>query len=138
MQSCSVPKMDLLLDTHILLWAAFQPERLGANGRKRLEDPGNTLWFSAVAIWEVAIKRGLDRPDFRIDPGPLRAGLRANDYRELALESRHCLGLGTLPAYHNDPFDRILIAQAASEGMVFLTADQKLARYGGPVEIIAR
>ena len=94
------------------------------------------MWFSAISIWEVAIKRGLNRPDFRVDPGPLRAGLLANDYNELNLEGRHCLGLGTLPTLHSDPFDRMLIVQAAAEGMVLLTADRKLAQYYGPTVLV--
>lgn len=126
--------MNLLLDTHVILWAAFTPDRLRAAARERLADPGNTLWFSAVSLWEVAIKRSLNRPDFQIDPGPLRAGLLSNDYNELPLDGRHCLGLGMLPALHSDPFDRILIVQAAVEGMVLLTADEKVLKYGGPVE----
>ena len=128
--------MNLLLDTHILLWAAYEPDKLAKSARERLLDTDNMLWFSAVSIWEVAIKRGLDRPDFRIDPGPLRAGLLTNEYHELNLEGRHCLGLGTLPALHADPFDRMLIVQAAAEGMVLLTADRKIMQYGGPAELI--
>ena len=89
-----------------------------------------------VSLWEVAIKRGLGRSDFRIDPGPLRAGRLGNDYQELVLDGRHCLGLGTLPALHSDPFDRILIVQAAAEGMVLLTADEKVLQYSGPIEAV--
>lgn len=126
--------MNLLLDTHVILWAAFAPERLREQTRVRLTDPTNSLWFSAVSLWEVAIKRGLNRPEFQIDPGPLRAGLLGNDYRELPLDGRHCLGLGTLPAHHNDPFDRMLIVQAAAEGMILLTADEKVLQYSGPIE----
>ncbi|WP_299969700.1 type II toxin-antitoxin system VapC family toxin [uncultured Roseobacter sp.] len=128
--------MNLLIDTHILLWAAFEPRRLPRDAHDRLMDPDTRLWFSAVSIWEVAIKRGLDRPDFRIDPGPLRAGLLANEYSELALEGRHCLGLGTLPGLHADPFDRMLIVQAAAQGMALLTADSKIAQYGGPALLV--
>lgn len=128
--------MNLLLDTHVILWAAYAPDKLSAGARARLSDPANRLWFSAVSLWEVAIKRGLNRPDFCIDPGPLRAGLLSNDYQELGMDGRHCLGLGTLPALHNDPFDRMLIVQAAAEGMVLLTADEKVLQYSGPIEAI--
>ena len=128
--------MNLLVDTHILLWAAYAPERLPEAARTRLLDPANALWFSAVSIWEVAIKRGLGRADFTIDPGPLRAGLLANEYSELAMDGRHCLGLGTLPALHADPFDRMLIVQAAAEGMALMTADSQLEGYGGPVLMV--
>src|SRR5690554_4754383 len=87
------------------------------------KDPANALWFSVASLWEIAIKRALDRPDFRTDPGTMRAGLLGNGYRELAIEGRHCLALTTLPPIHRDPFDRMLIAQAALEGMTLLTAD---------------
>ena len=128
--------MNLLLDTHVTLWAAFTPEKLRESARTRLTDQSNQLWFSAVSLWEVAIKRGLNRPDFTIDPGPLRAGLLSNGYQELQLDGRHCLGLGTLPLLHNDPFDRMLIVQAAAEGMVLLTADEKVLQYSGPIEAV--
>ena len=128
--------MNLLLDTHLLLWAAFRPDRLSPDAAAMIADPGNALWFSAASIWEVAIKRALDRPDFRVDPGVLRAGLLANGYQELPVEGRHCLGLSTLPPLHGDPFDRMLVVQAAAEGMVLLTADRMVAAYGGATELI--
>ncbi|RVT87400.1 type II toxin-antitoxin system VapC family toxin [Rhodobacteraceae bacterium CCMM004] len=128
--------MNLLLDTHVLLWAAFVPDRIPERTQARLLDAGNVLWFSAVSIWEVATKRGLGRPDFTVDPGRLRAGLLQNGYAELPLESRHTLVLATLPDHHADPFDRMLVVQAAAEGMVVLTADRNVARDGGPAEMV--
>jgi PIN domain nuclease of toxin-antitoxin system len=124
--------MNVLLDTHLLIWAALRDDMMTARADGIVKDAANTLWFSAVSIWEVAIKRGLGRADFTLDPGPLRAGLLANGYKELAMDGRHCLGLGTLPRLHADPFDRMLIVQAAAEGMVLLTADAQVAAYGGP------
>ncbi len=126
--------MNLLIDTHLLLWSAFAPDRVPARAISLMLDPGNHLWFSAASIWEVAIKRGLNRPDFRVEPGVLRAGLLANDYSELAVDGRHCLALASLPGVHADPFDRMLIAQAISEGMVLLTADTRIGQYSGPIE----
>ena len=123
--------MNLLLDTHLLLWAAFRPDRLSRDAAAMIADPGNRLWFSAASIWEVAIKRALDRPDFRVDPGVLQAGLLANDYAELPIAGRHYLGVSGLPALHADPFDRILIAQALAEGMMLLTANARIAAYPG-------
>lgn len=123
--------MNLLLDTHLLLWSAFASDRLSSEAREAIADPTNSLWFSAVSLWEVAIKRGLDRPDFRVEPGALRSGLLANEYQEQALSGRHCLALMQLPPIHRDPFDRMLIAQAQSEGFILLTADAKVARYPG-------
>ena len=128
--------MNLLLDTHLLLWAAFRPDRLSPDAAAMIADPDNDLWFSAASIWEVAVKRALDRPDFRVDPGVLRAGLLANDYTELPIAGRHCLGLSGLPRLHADPFDRILIAQALAEGMMLLTADARIAAYPGPIRAV--
>ncbi|MFN3278655.1 MAG: type II toxin-antitoxin system VapC family toxin [Paracoccus hibiscisoli] len=126
--------MNYLIDTHVLLWAAFQSSRLPVAAHRLISDPRHALWFSAASIWEVSIKRALNRPDFTVDPGVLRAGLLSNGYDELAIESRHCLALSALPPLHSDPFDRLLLAQAITEGMVLLTADSAIAGYGGPVE----
>jgi PIN domain nuclease of toxin-antitoxin system len=128
--------MNLLLDTHILLWAAYEPARLSADARAMLTDPNNTLHFSVASLWEVAIKSALGRPDFTVDAAELRLGLVANDYDELPIESAHVLRLPTLPPLHADPFDRILLAQAMAEGHVLLTADAKVLAYGGPVRAV--
>ena len=128
--------MRLLLDTHVLLWAAAGDARLTAAARDLLLDPAHDLCFSAARIWEVAIKRALDRPDVRTDPGVLRAGLLANGCAEVPVAGRHCLPLATMPAHHADPFDRMLLAQAQVEGMVFVTADRRLAAYGGALRMI--
>lgn len=128
--------MSLLLDTHILLWAAYDDSSLPAAARARISDPNEELWFSAVSLWEVAIKRGLNRPDFTVEPSVLRAGLLTNGYKELALDGRHCLTLMALPMLHRDPFDRMLIAQAATEGIVLLTADSQVSKYPGPIELV--
>lgn len=125
--------MNLLLDTHLLLWAAARDDLMSAKADALIKDPQNTLWFSVASLWEITIKRGLNRPDFRTDATVLRAGLLSNEYRELPIQGRHCLALSTLPARHNDPFDRMLLAQAISEGMQLVTADRKLAAYEGPV-----
>ncbi|MCM2255130.1 MAG: type II toxin-antitoxin system VapC family toxin [Vicinamibacteria bacterium] len=125
--------MKLLLDTQVLLWAAGQPDRLPASARKLLNDPGHDLLFSAASLWEIAIKSGLGRDDFRVEPRLLRRGLLDNGYTELAVTSEHAVNIDTLPALHKDPFDRILLAQALCEGITLLTADARLARYGGPV-----
>lgn len=125
--------MNLLLDTHYLLWVASLDSMASKEADRLIKDPNNVLWFSVASLWEVAIKRSLGREDFRTDPGTLRAGLLAAGYQELAIEGRHVLTLSTLPPLHRDPFDRLLIAQAAVEGMRLLTADHALEGYGGPV-----
>lgn len=128
--------MNYLIDTHVLLWAAFQSDRLSAKAHRLIAEPRHRLLFSAASIWEVSIKRALNRPDFRVDPGALRAGLLSNGYEELTVDSRHCLALSALPMLHSDPFDRLLLAQAITEGLILMTADNAIAAYGGPVEKI--
>jgi PIN domain nuclease of toxin-antitoxin system len=125
--------VKLLLDTQLLLWAAGQPDRLSAAARKHVRDPHNELLFSAVSVWEVAIKNGLGRSDFRVEPRVLRRGLLDNGYVELPITSEHAVNVDALPPLHKDPFDRLLIAQALVEGITLLTADAQLARYRGPV-----
>jgi PIN domain nuclease of toxin-antitoxin system len=125
--------MKLLLDTQILLWAAGQPERLSAAARKQLNNPKNQLLFSAASLWEITIKKSLGREDFRVEPRLLRRGLLDNGYTELSITSEHAVSVDSLPNLHKDPFDRILLAQALTEGITLLTADAQVARYRGPV-----
>ena len=125
--------MKLLLDTQILLWAAGQPERLSAAARKLLNNPRNELLFSAASLWEIAIKSSLGRKDFTVEPRLMRRGLLDNGYIELPVTSEHAVGIDALPPVHKDPFDRLLLAQALSEGVTLLTGDAPLARYPGPV-----
>jgi PIN domain nuclease of toxin-antitoxin system len=123
----------LLLDTHLLLWAAAVPERLSGAARALIEDVQNQLVFSAASLWEIAIKSGLGRPDFRADARLLRRGLLDNGYDELAVTSEHAVAIATLPPIHKDPFDRILVTQSAVEGIVLLTTDPIVAQYPGPI-----
>lgn len=126
----------LLLDTHVLLWAAAGSKRLSRKSRALLEDADNTLGFSAASIWEVVIKSGLGRDDFAVEPRRLRRGLLDAGYRELPVASEHALAVRDLPPLHRDPFDRILIAQAAAEGATLLTADPTVARYPGRIILL--
>ena len=125
--------MKLLLDTQILLWAAGRPERLSVAARRQLADPANELLFSAASLWEIAIKSSLGRDDFRVEPRVLRRSLLDNGYIELPVTSEHAVNVESLPDLHKDPFDRILLAQAMTEGITLLTSDAQLARYRGPV-----
>jgi PIN domain nuclease of toxin-antitoxin system len=125
--------VKLLLDTQLLLWAAGQPERLSKSARKLLDDPQNELVFSAASLWEVAIKSSLGREDFRVEPRLLRRGLLDNGYVELPITSQHAVNIDGLPPLHKDPFDRLLLSQALSEGITLLTTDSSLAGYPGPV-----
>jgi PIN domain nuclease of toxin-antitoxin system len=129
--------VNLLLDTHLLLWAAgFEAghSSLPPAAVALIGDEANTLYFSAASIWEVAIKSALGRPDFDADPHLLRRGLLDNDYAELPITGEHAAAVRWLPPIHNDPFDRLLVAQAAIEGATLLTADAKVAAYGGPIQ----
>lgn len=128
--------MTLLLDTQVLLWAAYVPDRLSAAARGLIEDVGNEMAFSPASLWEIVIKRALGRPDFRIDPRRLRRGLVENGYVELAITSAHALAVDLLPPVHKDPFDRLLVAQALAEGVPFVTADGKLAAYPGDIRVV--
>ena len=125
--------MQLLLDTHLLLWAVVEPERLDVALVGMLEDPLNTPVFSVVSLWELVIKRGLDRPDFQLEPPLLRQVLFEAGWRELPVEAHHVLAVGQLPALHRDPFDRLLLAQAQADGLLLITSDRQLAQYPGPV-----
>ena len=133
--------MKLLLDTHVLLWAAGAPKRLPRAARTLLEDEANDLLFSAASLWEGAIKQALGkqqlgREDFRVDARLLRRGLLDNGYAELAVTGAHAAALDLLPPLHTDPFDRMLIAQAVVEGITLVTADAILGRYPGPIRVI--
>ena len=125
--------MQLLLDIHLLVWAMGEPERLDPVLVRLLEDPMNTPVFSVVSLWELVIKRGLDRPDFQLEPSLLRQALSEAGWRELPVEAHHVLAVGQLPPLHRDPFDRLLLAQAQADGLLLITADQQLAQYPGPV-----
>jgi PIN domain nuclease of toxin-antitoxin system len=126
--------LKLLLDTHILLWAAGRPEKLSRKARRLLDDPSNALIFSAVSLWEIVIKQGLGRDDFDVNARQLRRGLLDNEYSELAMTSAHALALDDLPPLHKDPFDRMLLAQSRVEGLTLLTADALILQYPGLVQ----
>lgn len=128
--------MKLLLDTHLLLWAAGQPDRLSATARKLIDNLENELLFSAASLWEVAIKRRLGRSDFQVDLRLLRRGLLDNGYGELPIVSDHVVATESLPSIHKDPFDRVLVAQATVEGITLLTTDSLVAEYPGPVRVV--
>ena len=128
--------MKILLDTHLLLWAAGDARKLSRAARALIEDKGNELLFSAASLWEITIKRALGRADFQVDPRVLRRGLLDNGYTELAITGEHAINVDQLQASHRDPFDRILVAQAMVEGITLLTADRKLVAFSGPVRIV--
>ena len=123
--------MKVLLDTQLLIWAAVG--KLPQKAASYIGDNANVLLFSSASIWEITIKDGLGRPDFSIDPTALYNGLLGAGYEELPVTGRHSLLVRTLPLLHKDSFDRMLLAQAASEGVVFITADKTLSQYSGSI-----
>jgi PIN domain nuclease of toxin-antitoxin system len=124
----------LLPDTQMLLWAARDPNRLGPVAADLLEDSGNRVYFSLVSIWETAIKFALGREDFNMPPRVLRETLLGLGFVELPIASEHVIAVSTLPLFHRDPFDRLLVAQAEFEGLTLMTTDKKLAQYGPHVQ----
>ncbi len=128
--------MKLLLDTHLLLWSAGQPDRLPEAALDLIEARDNELFFSSASLWEIVIKRGLGREDFKVDARLLRRGLLDNGYSEMPIASEHVVAVENLPTIHRDPFDRILVAQAQVEGITLLTADPVVGKYPGPIRVI--
>ena len=126
--------MKLLLDTHIILWAAQGAEQLTSKAKALIEDPENQLYFSAASLWEISIKNKLGRADFKVDLAVLRRNLLDNGFEEIAINSAHAIGVDALPNIHKDPFDRMLIAQTVVEGVTLMTADSAVAEY--PVAVI--
>jgi PIN domain nuclease of toxin-antitoxin system len=126
--------VNILLDTHVLLWAAGKPDRISRKVRALIDNRDNRLFFSVASVWEIVIKCGLGRADFRVDAGRLRRKLIENCYDELDVTGEHVIGVASLPSLHRDPFDRLLVAQAVHEGLTLITSDQALAGY--PVSIL--
>ena len=120
--------MKYLLDTHLLLWACVNPGAL-PNGVPQIINGDGELYFSAMSIWEIGIKRALNRPDFMYDPGVIRTALLGAGYIELSMTSEHAIAASSLPAIHGDPFDRALIGQAQVEGMMLITHDSTIQGY---------
>lgn len=123
--------MNLLLDTHVLLWALTDDARLREPARRAITDPANTVRVSAASAWELAIKAALGRVRIPADPARwLPAALERSEFAELPVTIAHALAVEALPRIHDDPFDRLLVAQARTEGLVIVTADRKIRRYG--------
>lgn len=126
--------MRFLLDTHLLLWIATDDKRLSRAARRLLLDPQNEFFFSAASLWEIALKRARNQPDFGYDPQAIQKNFLAVGYEELPIEGAHAIATGSLPPIHKDPFDRLLIAQAIVEGIILLSTDRMVAQYKGPVQ----
>jgi PIN domain nuclease of toxin-antitoxin system len=120
----------------VLLWAIGASHRLSRDARAWLEDPRNTVLFSAASIWEIAIKSGLGRKDFRVDLARLLAAADETGFLELPVTSVHAARLERLADVHKDPFDRLLIAQAMAESALLVTNDASLRRYGPHIRVL--
>ena len=127
-----------LLDTQLLIWMAFAPEQLPSKLIPDLEDRQQRFFVSVVSLWEVAIKRSLNRPFFQFDASELRQHLQREGFEELPIRAEHCLAVQNLPWHHKDPFDRLLIAQAQQEQIQLLSCDQNLSQYGACVTLLRR
>ena len=128
--------MNILLDTHIALWALVDSPRLGAHARERILSPDTTVWVSAASVWEIAIKFALGRGDMPVSADRALGYFKQAGYRLLPISAEHARAVETLPRHHTDPFDRLLIAQAQHEPMRFLTRDRQIAAYGECIDFI--
>lgn len=124
--------MNYLLDTHILLWALLDDKQFSKKARDTILANSDRLYFSSVNVWEVAIKYNKSRnngfDDF-IEPNYFYQLLKTARYKELVVNSQHAIAVKDLPNIHQDPFDRILIAQAMGENLILMTADEKIKQY---------
>ncbi len=128
--------MRLLLDTNILIWAVDNPGVLDLRTQNALRNKTNDIYFSAVSIWEIAIKAGLGKSGFAVEPDVIAEAARTTGFIELPVYSRNASGVQHLPAHHKDPFDRLLIAQALSGPYQFLTSDAALTAYSPLVSLV--
>lgn len=126
--------MRILLDTHLLIWAVADPDRLDKKTADDLEDAANDVLFSAASIWEIAIKYRLSRPDFAHEPDEIAEAARQTGFIELPVNAAATAKVATLPPLHRDPFDRLLIAQALAEPALLYTADAPLTAYSDLVK----
>ena len=118
--------MNLLLDTHALLWWLADDAGLSHEARASIGDPQHTVYVSAGTAWEISIKRALGKLDA---PSDLGAAVSASGFQELPISIAHALAAGQLPNNHSDPFDRMLVAQAKLENLTLVTRDDRIASY---------
>jgi PIN domain nuclease of toxin-antitoxin system len=122
--------MKILLDTHAFLWLITGNERLSETSRKTFLNTENRLYFSIVSLWEICIKKSLDKISLRnkwLDI--IQEEMKANSIQWLPVEISHCVRVIELPFHHRDPFDRMLIAQAITEDLSILSRDHRFPAY---------
>ena len=125
--------MNLLLDTHVALWAITDSPKLPKKAREMIQSPKSSVWISAATVWEIAIKHSLARGDMPVSSQDALRYFRDSGYRFLPIDPEHAAAVEDLPAHHADPFDRILVAQALLEPMRLITHDPTVARYSDTV-----
>lgn len=125
--------MNLLLDTHVALWGIADSPRLSARAREWIESPRAVIWVSAATVWEIEIKHSLGRGDMPVSGQEALDYFRQSGYRLLAIAPEHAAAVAELPRHHQDPFDRLLVAQALTEPLRLLTHDPQVARYGDTI-----
>jgi len=128
--------MNLLLDTHVALWAITDHPNLSATARELILSPRATVWISVASIWEIAIKHSLGRGEMPVSGDDAIRHFRAAGYQFLSIEPEHAAAIESLPKHHQDPFDRLLVAQALVEPMRLLTHDNTVARYSDTIVLI--
>ncbi|MBV5299043.1 MAG: type II toxin-antitoxin system VapC family toxin [Rhodoferax sp.] len=128
--------MNLLLDTHIALWAITDDPKLSQLARGLIASPDNFVWISAASVWEIAIKRALGRGDMPVSSQQALGFFKQSGYRNLPIDAAHASAVENLPAHHQDPFDRMLVAQALSEPMRLITHDTKVALYSDTIILV--
>lgn len=119
--------MNLLLDTHALLWWLSDDPTLSEAARSAVADPENTVYLSAVVVWEMRIKQGIGKLDL---PGDFEKVLDGQAFSKLPVTVEHAHAIARLPEIHRDPFDRMLVAQATVESMTVVTRDRRIGEYG--------
>lgn len=125
--------MNLLLDTHVALWAITDSPKLSQKARELIQSQRTTVWISAASVWEIAIKHALGRGEMPVSSQDAVRYFRESGYRFLAVEAEHAVAVGDLAAHHHDPFDRILVAQALVEPMRLMTHDPMVALYSDSI-----
>lgn len=125
--------MNLLLDTHVALWAITDSPMLASKARDLILSPKTTVWVSVASVWEIAIKHALGRGTMPVNAQDALRYFQDAGYRMLAIAPEHAVAVEELPALHADPFDRILVAQALVEPMRLMTHDAQVARYSDTI-----
>lgn len=125
--------MNLLLDTHVALWAITDSPQLPQQARELILSPKTTVWVSVASLWEIIIKHSLGRGDMPVSGQDAKRHFQESGYNLLAVEVEHVVAVEGLPAHHQDPFDRILVAQALIEPMRLMTRDATVALYSDTV-----